>query len=242
MKIQIVALTALLAAACVPKARYEDLQSQYDAEVQKVQDQQQRIQKLEGIIERNRAQAQKRLEAYRELVKEFKPLVDRGILDIKVEDGRIMLGMAADVLFPSGSAALSKQGRQNIAEVARILARRSEREFQVEGHTDSDDIQTAEFPSNWHLGAARAINVVAFMIDNGMDGDQLSAASFADTRPVAPNDTAAHKALNRRIEIVLLPDLAELPGYDELMEAGKPGPEDRPRRKPRKRRRRPRRK
>ena len=126
--------------------------------------------------------------------------------------------MAADVLFASGSAVLSNSGRDNVAEIARILAKRvGDRDFQVEGHTDNEPINTPEFPNNWYLGAARAIAVTQVMINNGFPDDHISASSFADNSPVAPNASAAGKAQNRRIEIVLLPDLSDMPGYKKIM-------------------------
>ena len=54
------------------------------------------------------------------------------------------------------------------------------------------------------------------MVDNGLSKDRVSGASYADTKPAATNDTDEGRALNRRIEIVVVPDLSELPGYDEL--------------------------
>ena len=233
MKKRYLIIPLLLMVGCVSKSKDSELQSQYQEQVSTVEKQQQRIADLEQQIERERARAKARVEAFQQLMREFKPLVDRGLLEVKVEDGRIIIGMAADVLFPSGSAELSAEGRSNVAEVAKLLARHRDREFQVEGHTDSDAISTKVFPNNWYL--ARAINVVEFMISSGMAPEQISAASFSDTRPVAPNTAANAKALNRRIEIVVLPDMSDLPGYEELMKAGKPGPNARPRRKSHKR-------
>ena len=170
-----------------------------------------------------KAKTRARIQAYVELMEEFKPLIDRGVLELKVDKGSITLGMAADVLFPSGSAELSEEGRANIGEVALLLGRRTDREFQVQGHTDDDPIATNEFPSNWHLGAARALNVARFMIDSGMSATQLSAATYGEHAPLGRNDTDAHKAANRRIEIVFVPDLADLPGHEELLKAAREG-------------------
>ena len=77
-------------------------------------------------------------------------------------------------------------------------------------------IATGIFPSNWELASARAVNVVKTMIENGMPAERVSAASFAETSPARPNTTAEGKAANRRIAIVVVPDLSSLPGYEEL--------------------------
>jgi chemotaxis protein MotB len=198
-------LPLLASSGCVPAAKY-----------QKVLDQNAR---LETRVDNLQARAQARLAALKELLEDVKPLIDRGLLSVEVVDGRVVLGMTADVLFPSGSAQLSPEGKRNVAEVTQALKRRtSSQNFQIEGHTDNDPINTPEFPDNWHLGAARAITVLEFMVDSGFPKDRLSAATFGDTEPVGGN-----KAQNRRIEIVVLPDLNDLPGSKQLLEAiGKP--------------------
>jgi hypothetical protein len=74
----------------------------------------------------------------------------------------------------------------------------------VEGHTDSDPIATAQFPSNWELSTARAGAVIRFLESQShLPEDRLAASGYADQRPVAPNDTAANKSKNRRVEIVV---------------------------------------
>jgi chemotaxis protein MotB len=162
----ILLVAALALGGCVPKAQYMKLQPE-NKELK------QRVERLDSIAEAN-------LKAYRELLADFKPLIDRGLLKVEVVDGRITLGMASDVLFASGSAELSQAGKDNIGEITKVLAAKSkDRDFQVEGHTDSEPINTPQYPSNWHLGAARAIAVTQFMVARGFPEDQISAASFA---------------------------------------------------------------
>ncbi len=222
MKRFILALSLALAVGCVAKSKYVELEDQYSASQDKVAEQQELIEKLQADLAKTSNLAEAAAEKLKELRREFQPLIDRGVLEVTVDEGRIVIGMAADVLFPPGSAELSADGRANVTQVAKLLAKRSDREFQVEGHTDSDPIATDAFPSNWHLGSARAINVVQVMIEAGLQADQVSAATFADTRPVATNEADGGKAKNRRIEVVLLPDLSELPSYDALMKQGRP--------------------
>jgi chemotaxis protein MotB len=126
--------------------------------------------------------------------------------------------MASEILFPSGKAKLSPQGEQAIAEVAQVLATIADRNFQVAGHTDNVPIKKKKFKSNWELSTARAVAVVKHMIKNGMDSTNLSAAGYAETQPAASNDTEEGRAQNRRIEIVLQPNLDELPNLSELEE------------------------
>ena len=160
--------------------------------------------------------AEMRIAEYKRLVSKFRRFIDSGELTIKIVDGRMIVGLPSDVLFKSGSARLSKKGNETIKNVSRLLASIKDRKFQVEGHTDNVPIKTAQYSSNWELAAARAINVVGQMINEGMPQERVSAASFSDTRPEKENDSVDGRKVNRRIEIAIVPDLRVLPGYDEL--------------------------
>lgn len=167
-------------------------------------------------LEERKAQAEASLRTFRGLVSRFQAMIDAGTLQVKVVDGRMVVELATDILFPTGSATLSADGQKTVAEVARVLATIPERDFQVAGHTDNVPIGTERFPSNWDLGAARAITVTQLLVESGLPSQRVSAASYADTRPVDTNETKQGRAHNRRIEIIVVPDLSELPGYEEL--------------------------
>jgi chemotaxis protein MotB len=167
-------------------------------------------------LEKRRAEAESRIAEFKNLLSRFRALIDAGKLKVKIVDGRMVVVLATDILFGSGSASLSKDGHGAVTEVGQVLASIPRRSFQVEGHTDNVPIATAQYPSNWELAAARAITVLKAMVDAGLPADRISAASFGDTRPVAANDTKESKAQNRRIEIIIVPDLSQLPGFEEL--------------------------
>ncbi|MBL8954491.1 MAG: OmpA family protein [Myxococcaceae bacterium] len=172
-------------------------------------------------LEKRRAQAEARVNEFKNLLARFKSLIDAGKLKVRIVEGRMVVVLATDILFGSGSASLSKDGKTAIAEVAQVLASIPNRSFQVEGHTDNVPISTAQFPSNWELAAFRAANVVKAMMDAGMPKERISAASYADTKPVGVNDMPEGRALNRRIEITIVPDLSTLPGFEELQKVEK---------------------
>jgi len=168
-------------------------------------------------LSKRKAQAEARVAQYRSLLARFKTLIDAGKLRVTITDGRMVLALPTDVLFGSGSAKLSNDGKAAIIEVAKVLETLTDRRFQVEGHTDNVPIKTSHYPSNWDLAAGRALGVVKAMTEEGgMDGALVSAASYGEFRPVASNETKEGRAANRRIEIVLVPDLSTLPGFDEL--------------------------
>lgn len=170
-------------------------------------------------LEARKAAAEARIAEYQSLLVRFKKLIDAGKLSVKIVDGRMVVALATDILFASGSAQLSTDGAAAIGEVAQVLATIPDRSFQVEGHTDNVPIQTEKYPSNWELASARALTVVRTMISAGLPATRVSAASYGEFKPTAPNDTPANKAQNRRIEIVVVPDLSGLPGFDELKQA-----------------------
>ncbi len=157
-----------------------------------------------------------RMQEYKKLVDKFKSLIDTGQLNVRVVGGRMVIALPSDVLFSSGSARLSENGVKTIKEISPLLMSFDKKEFQIEGHTDNVPISTAQYPSNWDLAAARALTVLNFMLEAGMPEDRVSAATFGETRPVLENETEEGRKANRRIEIVVVPDLSQLPGYEEL--------------------------
>lgn len=167
-------------------------------------------------MRQRQAEQKKRLQEFEDLTKRFKRLTDAGALSVKIIDGKMVVSLGSDVLFPSGSAKLSTAGLDAIKEVTTQLKSIPGKTYQVEGHTDNLPIATAAFPSNWELASARALNVTRAMIDAGMPSQRVSAASFGDTHPIHSNDTVEGKAANRRIAIVVVPDLSTMPGYEEL--------------------------
>lgn len=203
------ALTKRLAELNAQKAAMLGDQQQMQASIEEMQ------QALAELEARKRA-AEARIARYRDLVDRFKPLMDAGRLRVKIVEGRMVVELATDVLFASGSADLSEEGKAAIAEVAGLLASIPDRRFQVEGHTDDVPIKTSRFPSNWELASGRAITVVKTMIEAGMPPERVSAASFGEHKPAAANDSDEGRSANRRIEIVVVPDLSGLPGFEEL--------------------------
>jgi len=167
-------------------------------------------------LAKRKAEADARLAEFKSLINRFKALIDAGKLKVKIADGRMVVELASDVLFASGSATLSKDGQGSIKEVAGVLASIPDRKFQVEGHTDNVPIKSAQYPSNWELASARSITVAKTMVDAGMPPERISASSYGENKPARLNDTAEGRAGNRRIEIVVVPDLSSLPGFEEL--------------------------
>jgi chemotaxis protein MotB len=150
--------------------------------------------------------AELRAERFKHVVERFQKLSDSGRLRVLMRADRVVLVVAGDALFDPGKADIKPAGQATIAEVARVLAAMPDQQLQVAGHTDTEPIHTASFPDNWHLSAARAIQVVELLIHDGIGSSAAYGSARGEFDPIAPNDTEENRARNRRIEITLEPN------------------------------------
>ncbi len=164
-------------------------------------------------LRKQREATNKRLAAFRELTEKFRKLVDTGKLKVTFRQGQMVLQLPSGVLFSSGKAALSSGGEAALQEILNVLKEFSDRRFLIAGHTDNVPVKSRKFKSNWLLSTARAVSVVTYMTEKaGFSATNLAAAGYGEFSPVADNGTDEGRAQNRRIEIILVPDLSELPG------------------------------
>jgi chemotaxis protein MotB len=168
-------------------------------------------------LRKAQALAEQRAAQFRRLVAQFKQLTDAGKLQVELRENRMIVRLGDQILFDPGKTELKKEGQDALRQVTEVLKEIPNRNFQVAGHTDNIPIKSGRYRSNWDLSTARAVQVVDFMIDSGMEPKRLSAAGYADQSPVAGNDTSENKAKNRRIEITLVPNLDDLPPVDEAL-------------------------
>lgn len=231
-----VALTLVsLASACVPKAEYDsaladidsarkayaDLESQLaacqaasgmtpeaDPELQA------KLAATEAELEELRKQreaAEKRLAAFNSLNEKLRSLIDAGELEVHMRNGLPVIALPSEVLFASGKAELAKKGEKALTKVGAALAELPNQRIQVAGHTDNMPIgEKLQWTDNWELSAARALTVTRFLIAQGVTPNNLSAAGHGEFDPTASNDSAGGRKKNRRIELILLPDLTEI--------------------------------
>jgi len=153
--------------------------------------------------------AEARARFFQDIATRFQRMIDTGDLEVFLRDGRLVLALPNDVLFDSGRTQLKPAGRETLEQIAAVLRGPDieGRRIQVAGHTDSVPIATSRFPSNWELSMGRAVEVVRLLLSQGVAPEALSAAGYAEHDAVAPNESAAGRARNRRIEIILQPDL-----------------------------------
>jgi len=174
------------------------------------------IQRLYDEARRQQEQQAARLAAFRATIEKFRSMIQSGRLRVRINRGRMIVEMSSNVLFPSGSAELSEMGRQTISELAAVLMTIPDRSFQVAGHTDDVPIASGRFRDNWELSTERALSVVRFLQEVGVPPTVLGAVGYGEYQPVADNRTESGREQNRRIEVVLMPNLDELPDLSAL--------------------------
>jgi len=144
---------------------------------------------------------------YEQLLANMKSEIAKGQVTISELKGKLTVNMEAAILFDSGRADVKLEGVDILNKMVETLKSVDNKAIRIEGHTDNVPISgvlTRAFPTNWELSAARAINVAKFLQEQGIDPSNLSAAAFAEYKPVADNSTREGRARNRRIEITLV--------------------------------------
>ena len=163
-----------------------------------------RVEELEDLL----ASRERAAEALRKrLERALLGFEGRG-LKVEQRNGKVYVSLEAELLFPSGSAVVDEKGRDLLAQLGVVIAEQHGLEIIIEGHTDSDNLVSPNFPhNNWELSVLRATSVLAIIRDQpGVDPAILTASGRSEYHPVDPND----KSRNRRIEVILAPKLDAL--------------------------------
>jgi len=166
-----------------------------------------------AVLERIR----RRFEALRQ---KLQKLTELG-LKVEIRNNRMVIRLPGDVLFASGQDKLQAQGKQvlmQVAEVIRSDSDLSQRYYQIAGHTDNKPLLGGRFGDNWGLSVMRARQVLLYLITpvnakgggGGLAASRLHAAGYGDTDPVATNDSPEGRQQNRRVELVVMPNVEEM--------------------------------
>jgi chemotaxis protein MotB len=177
---------------------------------------------------KQRADQMERIKQRFELLREKLNKLTQLGLKVEVRNNRMVIRLPGDVLFASGSDKLKDQGITVLGQVADVIRadpQLSKRYFQIAGHTDNKPLQGGPFQDNWGLSLMRARRVLLWLITpkeadgggGGLDPKRLHAAGYGDTDPVAANTDDSGRASNRRVELVLLPDVEEMLDLRQLL-------------------------
>ena len=165
-------------------------------------------------LRKQKAAAEASAATFRSLVQRLKSMIDAGKLQVVIRDGRMLIALPDEVLFDSGRTEIKPDGQTALAKVAAVLATIPDRRFLVAGHTDNESDQHQRVSLELGAVGARAPSSDLILVAHGMRPEVFAAAGYGEFDPVADNDTPEHRAQNRRIEIVLQPNLADLPSLE----------------------------
>ncbi len=163
-----------------------------------------------AAIAQTKEELEKKTQTYEDLVGSLKDEIASGKVQISEMKDRLTVNLIDKILFDSGKVQVREEGKGALKKVADILKGVEGKRIEVEGHTDNVPVGPGlkfRFPTNWELSTSRATAVVRELADFGVPETRLSATGFADTRPVVSNDAEEGRRQNRRIEIVLVPEL-----------------------------------
>lgn len=138
-----------------------------------------------------------------QLKRDLQHEINAGLITIDVLKDRIVIRIQEKGSFESGDAKLNASFLPVISKISHTI-NKSDGKLVVSGHTDTIPINTPRFPSNWELSTARSTSVVRAMLDSDVDSQRMAVEGYADTQPLADNNTVAGRAKNRRVEINIM--------------------------------------
>lgn len=150
-----------------------------------------------------------------ELQEKFEAYIeDKGLslrLQTQLTGKGLLLTIKEGVLYESGNANLTEEAKTMTTEISELLITDVPRFIYIEGHTDNVPVQSDEFPSNWELSSARAINFMKLLLENeNLDPQKFSATGYGEHQPISSNDTPQGKSTNRRVEVLISPYQEEI--------------------------------
>jgi chemotaxis protein MotB len=151
-------------------------------------------------------QAVQKSQLYEELNQQLQSEVAADQVKIQQLQDRLKVTMLDEILFPEGGWEIERKGKETLNKIVPVLKNLQNKRVEVNGYTDNVPIGPGlkwRFPSNWELSAARATDVVRYLVQQGVNPAILSATGFGEQNPVASNDTPQGRRQNRRVELVI---------------------------------------
>jgi len=145
-------------------------------------------------------------EARKKAVSMFQPENKTKKVQVKEDERGLVISLAADAFFEPASAEVRiEESRDVLERVSNLLISMEDYKFRIEGHTDSTPTDPqGQWRTNWELSTARATNVLHYLVDFGVSEENFQVAGFADTVPIASEETEEGRSYNRRVDIIVL--------------------------------------
>lgn len=189
------------------KSENENLVAQLNQRLRELDEREQTIQQLQGVINEQNARVKSLLDNVSSALKGF----SSDELTVREEGGKVYVAMSDKLLFESGKAIVNEQGKEALGKLAEVLNRQTDIDVFIEGHTDSVPINTPVFKDNWDLSVIRATSVVRILTDDyKVNPLQIQPCGRGEFKPVDTNETFDGRARNRRTEIIIAPKLDKL--------------------------------
>lgn len=183
-----------------------DQQNKLGQSQQTLQQQQQKLQQLQALLTQQKNQSEQLKNKMAEALKGF----NSNDLSVVQKNGKVYVSLSENLLFPSGSAVVNKNGVDALSKLAAVLNLEADVAVNIEGHTDSIPIR-GKYKDNWDLSTARANSIVRVLVNNyRVDPLRVIASGHSFYDPLESNSTIEGRAKNRRTEIILSPKLDEM--------------------------------
>lgn len=195
-------------AACQKKT--EALQKEYEKKIADLESRilslNDEISRLKNLSENQRKELDRLSEQANELETKLTDEIKKGQIRLKRFHNRLVINIDDKISFDSGSADLKKQIQPALDKIREILANYPGNLIIIEGHTDNVPIRTKKFSDNWQLSGERALSVLHYFLESkNLDPRNFSLAGYGEFQPIVSNDTPENRALNRRVDIVVVP-------------------------------------
>jgi len=188
------------------------LKSDYDKRItsleKEIENLNNELSELKQLTEKQRKELSRMENQALELEKQLEDEIKKGNIRLTRFHDRLVINIDDKISFDSGQAVLKKNVLPSLKKISKILSDFPEYNIIVEGHTDNVPIKTRRFRNNWQLSVERSLVVLEYLLENtDLDPRRLTSAGYSEYRPVVPNDTKENRALNRRVDIVVIPML-----------------------------------
>ncbi len=198
------------------------INKRHPGDEQKIGELSSEIESIRSQMAERERQAEQLKRAKEELEKSLENEIRDKQVTVELLKRGLVLTFISEILFDSGKAIIRTEADDVLGRVAKVLNDRvADRNITIEGHTDNQPIKYSGWKSNWELSSARATSVLHYLIDKeSVVPERLSATGYGEYRPVSTNDTKEDRQKNRRVEVIILPEVVskvkgELLGREE---------------------------
>jgi chemotaxis protein MotB len=189
----------------------KDEQTKLDTELQRktnaLRESNKKISDMQALMDKQKAASEELLAKIKNALLGF----NSDELTVEMKDGKVYVSLSEKLLFKSGSAVVDKKGKEALAKVGEVLAKQTDIDIMVEGHTDNVPLKGQVIKDNWDLSVLRATSITRILTQEyKVSPKQVIPSGRADNFPISDNTTAEGRAKNRRTEIILAPKISEL--------------------------------